>query len=153
MEIPFHLQELGSKEIDFLEKNICGIKTNFEEQVRIIYKRMTFFNSKTNEKITIDFSMKFGDNTYLPNLVIIEHKYSKRTKHTLIRALLKSKEASKIKLSKYCFALFLTKENLKANRFKKNYLKILKIINHWSYYGFVSKIGTDLQFSYHRLYN
>jgi hypothetical protein len=130
---------------DFLKKFIPNCSVQLEITLKVEYKRITLINIKTQEKITIDFDLSYGNsnNSVIKDLVIIEHKYSNKKLPEYTAQIFNQVNAKQIELSKYCFGIFLTKPNIKYNRFKSRYLNIIKIINYGKYYGY----NTDIELS------
>lgn len=155
IEIPFTMEEIDSSVENFKNSYFEDNLLNISEKLRIIYSRITFFNIFNNEKITVDFNLRYfaSKEIRIPNLVIIEHKFSKYSNDIVFADYLKKVNAKKLKISKYCFGLFLSYPKLKFNTFKKRYLKILKIINPRSYNGYNLNLGHEYQLGVFRFYD
>ena len=99
------------------------------------FHRITLVNKTRNERLTLDFDLKFTreDSTKeYKNLVIAELKQEKIDRLSPFFVAMKNRIIRPYRLSKYCLgAIELYKqEKIKMNRFKRKYLYLQKIENH-----------------------
>jgi hypothetical protein len=96
----------------------------------VAYKRMTFANPSTHERITIDIDLRFnGKNrdVQLDYLVIAELKKASSSQRSDFFQWLKTLSILPTKFSKYCMGIVLTEQGTKSNRFKKKIRQINRL--------------------------
>lgn len=116
----------------FLLKELPFDPSGLSPVVWVNYSRITLVNKHSAERVTIDLNLQFktDDTTIdLDELVIAEVKQEKRKKSAFLNVM-KSKHIREGSISKYCFAIAFTKDNVKKNNFKEKLLSIKHIINH-----------------------
>jgi len=99
------------------------------------FHRITLVNKTRNERLTLDFDLKFtreDSSKEYKNLVIAELKQEKIDRLSPFFVMMKNRIIRPYRLSKYCLgAIELYKqEKIKMNRFKRKYLYLQKIENH-----------------------
>jgi len=103
---------------------------NLIPSININYHRIALVNKSSVERVTIDLGLTYsidGKKSSYNNLVIIEVKSVGKT-NTLIKLLLRDTNKKPVSLSKYCVGMYLLEVNEKRNNFKKQVLKINKLI-------------------------
>ena len=110
-------------DIDIMEKIRPKLKVN--------YHRITFSNTTTEERFTIDTGLTYSEDTprrrRINGLVIAEHKCERFSPHAPMIQYLKGLDIHPVSFSKYCMGVALTEENVKYNRFKKKILALRKM--------------------------
>ena len=99
------------------------------------FHRITLVNKTRNERLTLDFDLKFtreDSSKEYKNLVIAELKQEKIDRLSPFFVMMKNRIIRPYRLSKYCLgAIELYKqEKIKMNRFKRKYLYLQNIENH-----------------------
>ncbi|MDR1668303.1 MAG: polyphosphate polymerase domain-containing protein [Bacteroidales bacterium] len=129
-----HLVSIGElkEEKHFLEENALFDTDSLTPSLANDFKRMTFVNHKTTERITIDMHLSFlncrtGNAKTLDKLMIIELKQDSR-QHSDFSEILNHFRIKKISFSKYCMGTVLTDSHVKYNRFKGKWTIINKLI-------------------------
>lgn len=126
--------QLKGSQKEFVEK----IVHNTEELQPVMWNsfhRMTLVNKTDQERLTLDFDLKFkrGNDEYLlDKLVIAELKQENVHRESPFYQLMKSEQIRAYRLSKYCLGMteLYGEGFLKFNRFKKKLLHLKKINNH-----------------------
>lgn len=98
--------------------------------ININYNRIALVNKSAVERVTIDLGLTYsveGKKSTYNNLVIIEVKSDGKT-NTIIKRLLRDTNKKPVSLSKYCVGMYLLEVNEKRNNFKKQVIKINKLI-------------------------
>ena len=90
------------------------------------FRRITMVNKFLKERITIDFDLEFrNDKEAITNktnyIVVAEVKQEKLDRNSFFYKLMKENGVRPSSMSKYCIGTSLLNEDLKANRFKKNF--------------------------------
>lgn len=111
--------------------------------VNVNYSRITLVNKQSAERLTIDIDLEFKNEkktTKLNNLAIAEVKQEKRksSEFTNVMKKLHIREGS---ISKYCFAIAFTFDDVKKNNFKEKILSLKHIINHDTTTNFFRSAG------------
>lgn len=145
MKVRTRTYEDGSSFFEIKQKTNKGItlkeRQNFEEQyieglapkLEVIYERITLYDNHLQEKLTIDFNLKYleGDKTInYPELIIAESKKIKNVSSSFI-TLMKVKRIEKVSLSKYCLGIVSLFNDVKKNNFKGLVNKIQKLNNKY----------------------
>ena len=115
---------------EFLLEHLNVDCTNLLRSININYNRIALVNKSSVERVTIDLDLTYsvrGKKSTYNNLVIIEVKSDGKT-NTLIKLLLRDTNKKPVSLSKYCVGMYLLEVNEKRNNFKKQVLKINKLI-------------------------
>jgi hypothetical protein len=99
------------------------------------FHRITFVNKTRNERLTLDFDLKFtreDSSKEYKNLVIAELKQEKIDRLSPFFVMMKNRIIRPYSLSKYCLGTIelYKQEKIKMNRFKRKYLYLQKIENH-----------------------
>ena len=85
------------------------------------------------ERLTIDVQLNFdanGNKANLADLGIIELKQAKKSLRTPAGMAIREANIEEMSMSKYCFGLILTNDNLRYNRFKPRLLKLNNLSDH-----------------------
>lgn len=115
---------------EFLFEHLNVDCSNLLPSININYDRIALINKSTIERVTIDMGLTYsfeGKKSTYNNLVIIEVKSDGKT-NTLIKRLLRDTNKKPVSLSKYCVGMYMLEVNEKRNNFKKQVLKINKLI-------------------------
>lgn len=123
---------LNQTELDFLKKHNVNVD-GLAESVRINFQRFTLVNLEIPERLTIDVQLKFnsnGNEAGLADLGIIELKQAKKSLRSPAGKAIRNAGIQELSLSKYCFSLILTNEELRYNRFKPRLLKLNNLTEH-----------------------
>jgi hypothetical protein len=100
--------------------------------VWINYRRITLVNKTTAERVTIDIGLEFKQgacHTVLNNLVIAEVKQDKKNSSPFL-SLMKGMHIREGSISKYCFAIAFTRNDVKKNNFKEKLFSLKHILNY-----------------------
>jgi len=98
------------------------------------FHRITLVNKIENERLTLDFDLKFNweDRAqYYNNMIIAELKQEKFSRNSAFFSLMKKKIIRPYRLSKYCIGSIdlYGHKKIKYNRFKKKLIQLKKINN------------------------
>ena len=145
MKVRTRTYEDGSSFFEIKQKTNKGLtlkeRQHFEEQhieglapkIKVIYERITLYDLQLQEKLTIDFNLKYleGDNIInYPELIIAESKKIKNVSSAFM-TLMKDKRIEKVSLSKYCLGVVSLFNEVKKNNFKGLVNKIQKLNNKY----------------------
>lgn len=100
--------------------------------LRSRYTRISLLHKTENEKVTIDLDLSFSHqekNLLLPHILMVEIKTPSRNESQLV-SYMKRNGFRQGSLSKYCLGLIGLNPDLKHNRFKKSFTKILNKNKH-----------------------
>ncbi len=114
----------------YLESKIPLTSHNLTRSSENSFRRITLISFKTNERITLDYDLKFtsGKKTIsLPFISIVEVKRDKIGKESPIIKSLKNLKVYPRGFSKYCMGITYLYPEIKQNSFKKNKLFIKKL--------------------------
>jgi len=120
----------SQKEQEFLFEKAGIIHSDIQPQIWVNYKRTTLVSQTSCERVTIDSDLHFikDDNIKrYDDIVIIEVK-QERTAPSHVLDILKTNSIREGSLSKYCLGIISLFPGIKQNSFKKNTLKINKLI-------------------------
>ena len=115
---------------EFLFEHLNVDCANLIPSININYNRIALVNKSSVERVTIDLGLTYSveeKKSRYNNLVIIEVKSDSKT-NTLMKLLLRDTNKKPVSLSKYCVGMYLLEVNEKRNNFKKQVLKINKLI-------------------------
>lgn len=126
------VEDLG-EDIVFLHENADLSTSDLLPSLANEFNRITLVNNEKNERITIDFDIRFNNystdkEAELSDLMIIELK-QEGNKSSLFGDILTEMRIKKTKISKYCIGTVLTNPNCKHNRFKRKVRLVNKLIN------------------------
>ncbi len=140
--------ELSKKAQEFIEKNSPYSAAELEMKLATQFSRLTLVHKKENERLTIDFALKFtrlpksrqvgrqADNNSkieLPFLAVTEVKQEQFSQSSDFIQLLHSEKIQPTRMSKYCIGTILLNKHIKYNRFKRKLLILNKICNDSNY--------------------
>jgi hypothetical protein len=115
---------------EFLVEHLNVDCSNLQPSLNINYNRIALVSKAAIERVTIDIGLTYsvdGKVSAYNNLVIIEVKSDGKS-NTLITRLLRDANIKQVSLSKYCVGMYLLEVNEKRNNFKRQVLKINKLI-------------------------
>lgn len=122
--------ELDQVESDFV-REMTNIDPNIlEPGILVYYKRATFVNPNTNERVTADLDLTFefeNNSKKFENIVIIEIKTSKGKKSSPLLDIIKEKKIEPFGMSKYCLGVSSLVNDVKTNNFKEKILTLNKL--------------------------
>ena len=128
-EIP---DNFSTKALDFLNKNTPYQAEELKPIIWNNFKRLTLVHKTAQERLTIDFNLRFSNDkncAELPQLAIIELKQDKFSVSSDFYKLLREEGIQPSGMSKYCTGMILLTPDLKHNRFKSNMLNLERISN------------------------
>lgn len=124
-------EDVNSDDEEFLEDKADVRLDEIHPCLTNSFHRVTLVSRKMNERITLDFDLKFHNietntDTSLGSLVIMEVKSSGKRSSDSIDVLreLRIKASG---FSKYCIGTYLTNPDVKHNKFKKNMIEISRL--------------------------
>jgi hypothetical protein len=115
---------------EFLFEHLNVDCSDLVPSININYNRIALVNKSSVERVTMDLGLTYsaeGKKSSYNNLVIIEVKSDDKS-NTVIKRILRDTNKKPISLSKYCMGMYLLEVNEKRNNFKKQVLKINKLI-------------------------
>lgn len=122
--------------VDFLTSHMPDIPQFLKSSLSNSFRRVTLTCHDNNERITIDFDLKFSDENgktiQLPWLSIIEHKRNKAIEGSKFAGILKQQMIHPVGFSKYCMGVSLLYENARRNKMKEKLILISKIENEYN---------------------
>jgi len=123
--------ELDSAAESFLKPFIPVMHHYLKFSVSNSFRRITLAGPDEDERITIDYDLKFSDqkgkSVNMPWLAIIEHKKNKAFSGSKLTGILKSQMIRPAGFSKYCVGVSLLNENARTNGLKEKHLLIDKL--------------------------
>ena len=124
-------EDVNSDDEEFLEDKADVRLDEIHPCLTNSFHRVTLVSRKMNERITLDFDLKFHNietntDTSLGSLVIMEVKSSGKRSSDSIDVLreLRIKASG---FSKYCIGTYLTNPDVKHNKFKENMIEISRL--------------------------
>ena len=113
-------------------RNISNIDPNtLEPKLWVNYRRMTFVNKYSAERLTIDTNLTFIDdhsNVLYKGLVIAELKQGGANEKSPFKNLMRDYSVQKKSISKYCLGVITLNEKIKRNNFKPTLLYLNKLL-------------------------
>lgn len=113
----------------FLERSLPFDPNSLVPKIWINYSRITLVNKRSAERITIDLSLEFqkdGINKNLNHLVIAEVKRDSKIDSHFV-SIMRSRSIREGSISKYCFGVASTCDDVKKNNFKAKLLNLDKL--------------------------
>lgn len=95
------------------------------------YRRLTFVNKTSAERLTIDMNLNFVDTSntiFYKGLVIAEVKRSKANEKSPFISLMRKYSVLEKSISKYCLGVITLNKNIKKNNFKPTLLYLNKLL-------------------------
>ncbi|MDI9340122.1 MAG: polyphosphate polymerase domain-containing protein [Sediminibacterium sp.] len=128
---PLETNGFGRVALQFLEEELPFDPKNLRPSVWVNYTRVTLVSKTSAERLTIDVNLELRNGermVHLGNLVIAEVKQESRKASVFIQEVKRCgiREGA---ISKYCFAIALTRDAVKRNNFKQK-IKTIKEIIH-----------------------
>ena len=114
----------------FLQKKTPYNRDVIKHTLTNRFSRITLVNKSREERLTIDFSLMFGNDEKrvdLDNLVVLEVKQGKLDRTSEVMLLMKSNRIHQASFSKYATGAAILYSTLKYNNFKSNLLYLNKI--------------------------
>lgn len=114
---------------DFEEREVVDLAPKLE----VVYERITLYDVRLQEKLTIDYNLRYIDGVssiHYPELVIAESKKVKNTGSPFMEVM-KYKRIAKVSMSKYCLGIVSLFSHVKKNNFKGLVQKIQKLKNKY----------------------
>ena len=128
VEVP----ELHSgKAFEFLKKTLPFDPLILLPKIWINYSRITLVNKTSAERLTLDLNLEFekdGKTELLDQLVIAEVKQESKIGSPFI-TIMKNNHIRQGSISKYCFGVASSFQEVKKNNFKRKLSNVKKIIN------------------------
>ncbi|MCH5327814.1 MAG: polyphosphate polymerase domain-containing protein [Coprobacter sp.] len=108
---------------EFIQTHSAYLQRDLVRQVENRFTRITLVNHDMTERVTIDTGLQFrnlitGDQSALPELVIIEWKRSGIAAVSPLQGIIRDLHIQPSGFSKYCVGMALTNKTLKLNRMK-----------------------------------
>ncbi len=127
-DVVFNLSDTSKEFI----KNISNIDPEtLEPKLWVNYRRMTFVNKFTAERLTIDTKLTFIDKTnniLYEGLAIAEVKQGGANQKSPFVGLMRSFSIQEKSISKYCLGVITLNEKIKKNNFKPTLLYLNKLL-------------------------
>jgi hypothetical protein len=128
IEVP----ELNSgKAFEFLKKTLPFDPMVLLPKIWINYSRITLVNKISAERLTLDLNLEFekdGKTEILSQLVIAEVKQDSKIASPFL-TVMRNKHIRRGSISKYCFGVASSYDEVKKNNFKRKLSNVKKIIN------------------------
>jgi hypothetical protein len=103
--------------------NGFDIVGKIKPKLTVEYDRITFANTHTQERLTVDSNLAYKDmagrRKAIKNMVITELKSEKFSPNSALYQHLKAIKIAPTNFSKYCMGIAMTEKEVKYNRFKK----------------------------------
>lgn len=115
----------------FLKNALPFDPDKLKEALWVNYKRITFVNKSSAERLTIDLGLQFINgsvNDDFNNLIIAEVKQDKKAPSVFIDTM-KNLRIKQKSISKYCLGIAITHDDIKRNNFKERINSIKSILN------------------------
>ncbi len=122
--------ELGKAELRLIHHDYVDIE-GLNKKLLVYFKRITLSAKNSDERATLDIQLLFDNfqkTQRYPELVVAEIKQKKLNVFSPMIQAFKKRHFQQIPFSKYSTGIALL-EDVKANAFKPNFIKINKIIN------------------------
>ncbi|MEI6823230.1 MAG: polyphosphate polymerase domain-containing protein [Bacteroidota bacterium] len=117
--------------LDLIKTNTTIDASKLIPSLWVYFSRITLVNNNLRERLTIDVDISFKKNGKVisyPEIAIAEVKQDSFC-HSKFDLMMKNNYVRTKSISKYCFGLISTKENIKMNNFKHNLMIIKKLYN------------------------
>jgi hypothetical protein len=129
-------EELSEASREFARRTIMlngsGIADRIRPSLWTNFNRITFGNLINGERLTIDLNLTYADHAAhsrtLDDLIIAELKSEGRSRNCLFTQHLRDLRILSARFSKYCMGIAMTERDVKRNRFKRQLLRLNKII-------------------------
>ncbi len=124
------ISDLNKEDYSYLKSIISLNGQKLAKSSENSFHRITLVSFKTNERITLDYNIKFWNNKNvkaLPFISIVEVKRDKADGKSPVTQALKKLKVYSRGFSKYCMGLTYLYPDLKQNNFKPNKLYLKKI--------------------------
>lgn len=114
---------------DFLSRTLPFSPAGLLPKLHINYSRITLVNKLSAERLTLDLNLEFekeGSIQQLDYLVIAEVKQDSKTPSPFV-SMMKSKHIRQGSISKYCFGVARSFQEVKTNNFKQKLSNVTKL--------------------------
>jgi len=118
------------KAFDFLKKTLPFDPLTLLPKIWINYSRITLVNKTSAERLTLDLFLEFeknGKTELMDQLVIAEVKQDSKVASPFI-SIMRNKHIRQGSISKYCFGIASSYNEVKKNNFKRKLSNVKKII-------------------------
>ena len=127
-------EDLDANQKEFLD-GILNKEIELQSTLKNAFQRITLVHKTKNERLTLDFNLKFYNETKsvdFKHLIIAELKQESLDRSSPFFIIMKKRMIRPYRLSKYCIGTMelYGDQNLKYNRFKRKYLYLKKIENY-----------------------
>jgi len=92
------------------------------------FKRVTLVHKQAKERVTIDTKIRFNEQFWDPNLVVIELKQEQLKRNSPLFQTLKAFQIHPSRISKYCLGMSTAYPHLRTNNFKPLFRNIRKTL-------------------------
>lgn len=116
---------------DFVFKNTGFFFNDLIISLKNSFNRITLVSKKLNERITIDSDIELENNirkVKLDNICIIEVKFDKENKNSIMLNELKKLKINETSFSKYSIGTAILDKTIKSNNFKSKILSLNKLM-------------------------
>lgn len=116
----------------FIQEHSGFSKSNLNSTLVTRYKRITLFHKTRIEKVTLDLELTYFRGEQIvsyPNIVMVEIKVPNMHEGQLFH-FMKEHGIRKGSLSKYCLGMISLDPEIKHNRFKRTYTRLVNLNNH-----------------------
>ncbi len=123
-------KSLSPRAKEFIVANSPFEPDKLHGQIYTLFNRFTLVNKLKNERVTIDFDLKFKNGTNsesIPFIAIIEAKQNKFNKGSKLIETLKKNKILPSGFSKYAYGTAILNVDIKRNNFKPKLLKLKKL--------------------------
>jgi len=124
------ISDLTDENINYLNSLVSLNSNKLIRSVENSFNRITLLSHNKNERVTLDYNLKFMLNDNVKSLSfisVIEVKNINNNSYSAITEILKKIRIYPTSFSKYCMAMAYLHPNLKQNSFKFNKLALKKI--------------------------
>ncbi|GAB4299259.1 MAG: polyphosphate polymerase domain-containing protein [Marinilabiliales bacterium] len=135
LKIDKQVDYLPDNAMDFLNKQLPIDVAALKNKLTVLFDRITLADFINNERVTVDFNLKYEKNNNtieLPYLTIVEIKNDRNSSFSELYRILKKHNIHPLGMSKYCIGLLQFEKELKYNNFKKRLITLKKIKNETS---------------------
>ncbi len=117
---------LGSKELQFIA-DTSGQHYNLAPILMNEFNRFTLVDRQMRERATIDLNLRFNQEEFDEDLVIVELKQERLSRQSPLFQILKKNRVYPKSMSKYCIGVAAHFPDVKQNNFKRRFRSIEKI--------------------------
>ncbi len=128
---PELVREINDNARDFVRSISPIDPDSLVPKLWVNYRRLTFVNKTSAERLTIDMNLNFVDTSntiFYKGLVIAEVKRSKANEKSPFISLMRKYSVLEKSISKYCLGVITLNKNIKKNNFKPTLLYLNKLL-------------------------